>query len=705
MNTSGRVYDYTMKYPPDKPGEEHKENARVWNVLLDETESHDRDMLQGFRDIIDGVLIFASLFSAVVTTLVAQTSQALQPDNAQITASLLVETNQLLRAAGNITAISTVPKSPLSVGSVVHTSLDVWVNALFFTSLALSLSTALLTVLVKQWLHYIVAQAYSSFITGDARARAFITDSRSEGLRTWRVREIVEALPLVLHGSVLLFFVGLVLYVSQLSAPICGILAFVTTLSFTFYLGSSFLPSVFPSCPYKIPFLINVGRSIFLAVCSITTFVLSLILLASNVIPKWVQIACERIRYRCYSRLGREVQPFGSLDHQTHPLYTFSMALMTLDSLQRLLQTTSQRSTHLVIFEAVFALLQDRRDSKYMVSRPNDRQMLWRMALKFSLEEYANLRRPTSPEASEVDDMRKTWETRISFLDEHITIDLREKMSMFRRCYIIADYLGNDLACERVMDWIGNTALEDVHNESMLIDLLSGSATGNSVRRILTRISLHRAAMLLRMPVFRQGSFLHYFIGRESLDAAKAVIEADQSDDVVNFISPTGHTPLDSALNVRERSVNPDFVGYLMDHGARALQSSSYEAAFLKGIETFEMDPSLVRLLWSRRREVRLVDTRPDSWCMMSAVEVADKFLVEESQRPTFIQILQECADHSGGQDQRPISPSFEEQSSLPHPISELEETVDERTKSTPFVHDSRVGTNAFSLLDHTLLI
>ncbi|KIK54353.1 hypothetical protein GYMLUDRAFT_142411, partial [Collybiopsis luxurians FD-317 M1] len=51
-----------------------------WKVYLDETESHDEDMLKGFRDTIDTLLVFAALFSAVVTSFIIQTSQALQPD-------------------------------------------------------------------------------------------------------------------------------------------------------------------------------------------------------------------------------------------------------------------------------------------------------------------------------------------------------------------------------------------------------------------------------------------------------------------------------------------------------------------------------------------------------------------------------------------------------------------------------------------------
>ncbi|KAG6882613.1 hypothetical protein C0992_011219, partial [Termitomyces sp. T32_za158] len=54
----GRNYDYTKIYSPEKPGEEAKENARVWNVYLDEAENYDMDMIQGFRNIIDGLLVF-----------------------------------------------------------------------------------------------------------------------------------------------------------------------------------------------------------------------------------------------------------------------------------------------------------------------------------------------------------------------------------------------------------------------------------------------------------------------------------------------------------------------------------------------------------------------------------------------------------------------------------------------------------------------
>ncbi|KAF5332361.1 hypothetical protein D9758_016943 [Tetrapyrgos nigripes] len=165
-----RNYDYTKKYPVDELGKEVSKNARVWKVYLDEAEETDREMLSGFRDTLDALLVFAALFSAVVTSFVISTVESLQPDYSQITAMLLVEQNLLLRAAGNPTAIGNVKTALVNLDSADASTADLWINGLFFSSLSLSLATALLSVLVKQWL-----QAYSSSLpTGNARERAKI---------------------------------------------------------------------------------------------------------------------------------------------------------------------------------------------------------------------------------------------------------------------------------------------------------------------------------------------------------------------------------------------------------------------------------------------------------------------------------------------------------------------------------------------------
>jgi hypothetical protein len=58
--SGNRSYDYEKKYEPDPVGKEMDLNARVWKVYLDETEEYDDEMLRGFKDTIDSLLVFVS---------------------------------------------------------------------------------------------------------------------------------------------------------------------------------------------------------------------------------------------------------------------------------------------------------------------------------------------------------------------------------------------------------------------------------------------------------------------------------------------------------------------------------------------------------------------------------------------------------------------------------------------------------------------
>ncbi|KAG6818376.1 hypothetical protein H0H93_005470, partial [Arthromyces matolae] len=664
----GRLYDYKMKYPADKPGEEHTENARVWNVYLDEVESHDRDLLQGFRDIIDGVLVFASLFSAVVTTLVAQTSQVLQPDNTQIMASILFENNQLLRAAGNVTSINAVPKSTLSPGDVIHTSLDVWVNGLFFASLGLSLSTALLTVLVKQWLH-----AYSLFITGDARRRAFITHLRSQGLKTWRLREIVEALPLILHGSVLLFFVGLVLYVSQLSTPICAVLAIIAALAFIFYFGTSILPFVFIACPYRIVFFFNVCQSIRYGLLYLRKYILSGILLARAVIPARLHDICQQKRYQWSkpSRQSLELAEAQAIENKPR---------ITLDILQQLLQTSDQRSTQQIVLEAVFAILKEcelpperrRPPFSHLLEGQPLLHTLMEETFRLSLVEYTST---VDGDGPQVEIIANTWEKRIASLNKGIEIDGRKKIPCLFAAFSAADRQDNRHPCKCILDWIGQPALEDASNTTILLSLMTDT-TGNGIRQILKRTGTGTLSKLL----WTGTTLLHYYAWRGALDQVKAVVEADGSDEVVNYVSSLGETPLDAALLFLQCEI----VSYLMDHGGRA-RKTSYEDEFFYAIGNSHWD--MVKLLWRRRREVRIVDTRPASWCTKSATEVANDTWTfprdfDESKRRELIEILQQC-DEENVDEGHPLTSSHLE------PVEESTELDPEASHADEVIHAS----------------
>ncbi|KAK0492191.1 hypothetical protein EDD18DRAFT_1015114, partial [Armillaria luteobubalina] len=166
----------------------------------------DANLVEESRDNVDVLLVFAGLFSAVVTTFVAQTSQSLQPDYAAMSASLLYESVLIQRAIANGSSVNTIAPSPLNpTTAFIPATTDIWVNGLWFTSLFLSLTTALVAFLVKQWLHHYVALP-----SGTPRDRSFTRQFRYAGFQKWHVRVIIGLLPVLMHLALAIFLSGLV---------------------------------------------------------------------------------------------------------------------------------------------------------------------------------------------------------------------------------------------------------------------------------------------------------------------------------------------------------------------------------------------------------------------------------------------------------------------------------------------------------------
>ncbi|KAF9060318.1 hypothetical protein BDP27DRAFT_1236997, partial [Rhodocollybia butyracea] len=196
-------YDYMLKYPEDELYHELGKEARIWRVYNDEATAFDNDMVGELSDNLDILLVFAGLFSAVLTTFVVQTSQSLSQNYTKLSASHLSELTILIRANANSTSISKIPLTSTAFSPDI---LDLWVNGLWFTSLAVSFSVALFAVLAKQWL-----RQYMSIITGTPQERAYIRQFRFDGLRKWRVQSFIGMLPTLLHLALILFLAGLII--------------------------------------------------------------------------------------------------------------------------------------------------------------------------------------------------------------------------------------------------------------------------------------------------------------------------------------------------------------------------------------------------------------------------------------------------------------------------------------------------------------
>ncbi|KAF8887408.1 hypothetical protein CPB85DRAFT_1232107, partial [Mucidula mucida] len=133
------------------------------------------------------------------------------------------------------------PDTPVRVSST-----STFVNALWFTSLALSLTTALLAVLTKQWIHQYLATS-----SGTPRDRCRTRQFRYENLKEWHVPLIIGMLPVLMHIALGLFFGGLVVYVRSLSTPIAIVVGAIAFFAFVAYFGTNLLPLFKPTCPYK----------------------------------------------------------------------------------------------------------------------------------------------------------------------------------------------------------------------------------------------------------------------------------------------------------------------------------------------------------------------------------------------------------------------------------------------------------------------
>ncbi|SJL12458.1 uncharacterized protein ARMOST_15885 [Armillaria ostoyae] len=243
--------DYKARYPPDPYGQEMSENARIWPIYNEEAAEFDANMLAEWRDTIDVLLVFAGLFSAVLTTFMVQTSQNMRPDYNEASMFLLFE---ILKATASNSSQISIPPFPTAFCS--RSRSEEWMHTLWFSSLMLSLTTALVAVLVKQWLYQYVAVVSDS----SARDRARIRHMRYAGLQTWQVPMIIGLLPVLLHVSLALFFAGLAIFLFSLNMKVAWLVSIIGAATYMAYIIALILPLIHPYCPYEVPLTFYVHR-------------------------------------------------------------------------------------------------------------------------------------------------------------------------------------------------------------------------------------------------------------------------------------------------------------------------------------------------------------------------------------------------------------------------------------------------------------
>ncbi|QRV75688.1 E3 ubiquitin-protein ligase listerin [Ceratobasidium sp. AG-Ba] len=247
---SSPMFDYRRpeayeRMAADTLGEELAQDATIWKLYLDEAAEHDLELVEGRHKSLDMLLLFAALFSAILTAFLIESKNLLQLDPQDASVALLL---QMVQSQHRIELGLAPPiglELPVAVPEFTPTSASRWINAIWFISLGLSLSASLIAMLGKEWL-----TAFLASRPRPAHAHALLRQSRLEGLERWWALHIIALLPSLLHLSLLLFSVGLVIYLGTLDRVVAVVLAVIVGLTTAFYFVTAILGAVYDYCPF-----------------------------------------------------------------------------------------------------------------------------------------------------------------------------------------------------------------------------------------------------------------------------------------------------------------------------------------------------------------------------------------------------------------------------------------------------------------------
>ena len=132
-------------------------------------------------------------------------------------------------------------------------------NALWFLSLVISLTCALLATFLQQWARRYLRVTSSRYsLHKRARIRAFFSEGVEKLLLPWAV----ETLPTLLHISLFLFFAGLVVFLSNVNLTIFKVVLSWAAICAALYGCITLIPIIRHDSPYYTPLSLLVWRSL-----------------------------------------------------------------------------------------------------------------------------------------------------------------------------------------------------------------------------------------------------------------------------------------------------------------------------------------------------------------------------------------------------------------------------------------------------------
>ena len=196
------------------------------------------------------------MYSAVLTAFIIDRNQNIQVTPAQQSAFFQNQSVALLGQISNqLSSLGSQASVPSNLSLPAFTlnpsASDVRVNIIWIISLVFSLSAALLATLVQQWArdHMHIYQRYSHPLK-IARIRQYL----HEGVKKWHMRAIADAVPGLVHTSLLLFLAGLTDFLRNTHRSVGNVAVVLISSYLLLYTIATVAPVMNPQSPYRTPF-------------------------------------------------------------------------------------------------------------------------------------------------------------------------------------------------------------------------------------------------------------------------------------------------------------------------------------------------------------------------------------------------------------------------------------------------------------------
>ena len=187
-------------------------------------------------------MIQAAVFASFLSTFLIETLSLLQPDPLDAIQDILLYQTLVMRNSTSGPYVAPLFSPP---------PYAVAVNALLFASLAVVLLAALLCMLIKGWIRELDRKLRG---IPDLRKRAVIKELREQGLLRWRLPEVITIVPSLIHLSLVLFFIGLALYLLLIHNLPAFLAMSIFGLGVLLYVLSIFISAIDDFSPFRSPY-------------------------------------------------------------------------------------------------------------------------------------------------------------------------------------------------------------------------------------------------------------------------------------------------------------------------------------------------------------------------------------------------------------------------------------------------------------------